>query len=243
MKPRLIASFLLIAGLFLFTSSAAAQSNYLFSMDKEIVQVSWNANGTLSLDYQLTFSNDSNGHPIDYIDMGMPNSNFDMGTVSADVAGQAVDVSTSDYQGSGSGFAVVMGSSTIPSGGSGTVHVSVGSITGVLYKDSSNPTTDASADFSPLYFGSQYVHGNTDMTVVFHLPPGVLPAEPRYHSTQGGWPCADQPAAALDSQNRVTYTWQCPTANSSTQYTFGASFPQKFVPAGAIVVPAAFDIW
>ena len=241
MKPRLITSLLLTAVLFVFTTSAAAQSSYSFSLDREVVQASWNANGTLALDYMLTFSNDSSGHPIDFVDMGMPNGNFDMSTVSADVGGQAVDVSSSDYQGSGSGFAVVMGPQTIPSGGSGTVHVSVGSITGVLYKDSSNPTTDASADFAPVYFGSQYVHGNTDLTVVFHLPPGVLPQEPRYHNTQGGWPCGDQPVTAYDNQNRITYTWQCTSANGSTQYTFGASFPQKYIPAGAIVVPATFD--
>jgi hypothetical protein len=242
LKPRLIASFFLIAFMFMFTSGAAAQSSYSFSLDREVVQVFWNADGTLALDYNLTFTNDSSGHPIDFVDMGMPNGNFDMGTVSADVAGQSVDVSTSDYQGSGSGFAAVIGSQTIPPGGSGTLHVSVGRITGVLYKDSSQPNTDVSADFSPLYFGSQYVHGNTDMTVTFHLPPGIMPQEPRYHNTQGGWPCDNQPAAALDNQNRITYTWQCANANGSSQYTFGASFPNHYVPADAIVVPAAFDI-
>ena len=242
MKPRLIASLLLIAAMFVFASHAAAQSSYSFSLDREVVQVLWNADGTLALDYTLSFTNDPSGHPIDFVDVGMPNGNFDMGTVSVDVNGQGVDVSTSDYQGSGSGFSVVMGSKTIPPGGTGTVHVSVGRITGVLYKDSTNPSTDASADFSPFYFGSQYVHGNTDLTVTFHLPPGVLPQEPRYHNTQGGWPCGDQPVAALDNQNRITYTWQCATANGSTQYTFGASFPNHYVPTDAIVVPPSFDI-
>ncbi len=242
MKPRLIISFLLIGMLFAFTSRASAQSSYSFSLNKEVVQAYWNADGTLALDYQLTFVNDPSGSPIDYVDMGMPNGNFDISTVTADVGGQPVDASTSDYQGSGSGFAVDMGSQTIQPGASGVLHVAVGSITGVLYQDSTNPKTDASADFSPTYFGSQYVHGNTDITVIFHLPPGVQPAEPRYHSTQGGWPCGDTPTAALDNQNRVTYTWECTSANGSTQYTFGASFPNHYVPAGAIVVPAAFDI-
>ena len=241
-KSRLIISFLLIAMMFVFTTSAAAQSSYSFSLDKEVVQVYWNADGTEALDYQLTFTNDPSGHPIDFVDMGMPNGNFDMGTVKADVAGQAVDTSTSDYQGTGSGFAAVMGDQTIQPGVTGTLHVSVGSITGVLYQDTSSKT-DASADFAPLYFGSQYVHGNTDITVTFHLPPGVLPQEPRYHTIQGGWPCGDQaPASAYDAQNRITYTWQCASANGSTQYTFGASFPSHYVPASAIVVPAAFDI-
>ena len=146
MKPRLIISFLLIAGMFLFTTSASAQSSYSFSLDKEVVQVYWNADGTEALDYQLTFTNDPSGSPIDYVDMGMPNGNFDMNTVKADVAGQAVDTSTSDYKGTGSGFAAVMGSQTIQPGASGTLHVSVGSVTGVLYQDSSQPKTDASPD-------------------------------------------------------------------------------------------------
>jgi hypothetical protein len=240
-KTRLIISFLLIFMMFAFTTSASAQSSYSFSLDKEVVQVFWNADGTEALDYQLTFTNDPSGHPIDFVDMGMPNGNFDINTAKADVGGQAVDVSTSDYQGTGSGFAVDMGSQTIPSGGRGTVHVSVGSITGVLYQDSTTKT-DASADFSPTYFDSQYVHGNTDLTVTFHLPPGVQPQEPRYHTAQGGWPCSGTPAIAYDAQQRITYSWQCAGANGSTQYTFGASFPASYVPAGVIVVPAAFDI-
>ncbi len=241
MKFRLICLLLLVGMLLAVSPKAAAQSDYSFSLDREIVQVFWNSDGTEALDYQLTFTNDANGHPIDYVDMGMPNGNFDMGSVQADVGGRGVDVSTSDYQGSGSGFAVVMGAMTIPSGGSGTVHVSVGRISQVLYKDSTQPDTDASADFSPVYFGSQYVHGSTDLTVIFHLPPGVQPTEPRYHNPEGGWPGSAAPAAELDSQGRVTYTWQSSAANAYTQYTFGASFPKSYVPADAIVVPPAFN--
>ena len=63
---------------------------------------------------------------------------------------------------------------TIQPGSSGTVHVLVGRITGVLYTDSQD-NTYASGDFAPTYFGSQYVSGNTDLTVTFHLPPGVKP--------------------------------------------------------------------
>ena len=185
MKPRLIASLLLIVVMLFVTTSAAAQSNYSFSLDREVVQVFWNSDGSLALDYTFTFSNDSSGHLIDFVDMGMPNGNFDLGSVSADVDGQTVDVSSSDYQGSGSGFAVVWVQKPSHPEANGTVHVSVGMITGVLYKDTGNPNTDASADFAPLYFGSQFVHGNTDLTVVFHLPPGVLAEEPRYHYHPG----------------------------------------------------------
>ena len=229
MKQRLA---LLLAFLLLIASAtnAAAQSSssYLFSVPKESVNVYWNADGTESLDYVFNFVNQPDAHPIDFVDVGMPNSNFDMSTVTADVGGQSVDVSQSDYQGSGSGFSVVMGSQTIQPGASGSVHVVVGSITGVLYPDTSD-NTYASGDFAPTYFGSQYVTGNTDMTVAFHLPPGVKPTEGRWHDAPSDFP--SQPQTALDSQSRVTYTWESTTASASAQYTFGASFPKSYVPS------------
>jgi hypothetical protein len=240
-KLRPLASLILMVLTFGMVSSVAAQS-YSFNLAQETVNVYWNSDGTEALDYQLVFNNDSGAHPIDYVDMGMPNGNFDMSTVSADVSGVSVSTSTSDYEGSGSGFAVVMGAQTIQPGASGTVHVVVGRITGVLYKDTDNPDTYASADFAPVTFGSQYVHGATNLTVIFHLPPGIQTTEPRYHNPSSNWPGDQAPVTDLDSQGRVTYTWQSSSANGSTQYTFGASFPNQYVPAGAIYSPPAFDI-
>jgi hypothetical protein len=211
-------------------ASVMAQ-NYYFAVPQETVQVYWNEDGTLSLDYTLVFNNQPGAHVIDFVDMGMPNNSFDMNTVSADVNGSAVSVSESEYQGSGSGFAVVMGSQAIGPGSSGTVHVTVGRISNVLYTDSQD-NTYASAVFAPTYFDSQYVTGSTDLTVVFHLPPGVQTQEPKWHSAPSGFP--SEPATGLDSNGRITYTWNDPSANAHTQYKFGASFPKTYVPATAI---------
>jgi len=238
-KLRLLASFVLIVLMFTMVSSVAAQS-YSFNLAQEIVNVYWNSDGTMALDYVFTFVNDPAGHVIDFTDVGMPNGNFDMGSITADVGGQPVNIS-SDFQGDGpNGFSVDMGSHAIQPGQTGSVHVFVGQINQVLYKDSNEPDTYASGEFSPAYFTT--AHGNTNLTVIFHLPPGVQSQEPRYHATQGGWPCGDQPATAYDDQNRITYTWQCSTADGSTQYTFGSSFPKQYIPADAIYVPPAFDI-
>ena len=155
MKLRLIASFLLIAMLFAFTSSVAAQS-YTFSLDQEIVNVFWNSDGTIAVDYVFTFTNDPGGHVIDFVDVGMPNGNFDLSTATADVGGNSVNVS-SDFQGDGPyGFSVDMGAYAIQPGQTGSVHVSVGRITNMLYKDTTDPTTYASGEFSPAYFTGAY---------------------------------------------------------------------------------------
>jgi hypothetical protein len=238
MKPRLIASFLLIALMFVFTSSAAAQS-YSFNVSNEETNAYWNSDGTLDLDYVFTFVNDPGGHVIDFVDVGLPNGNYDLGKVTADVGGVSVNIS-SDFQGDGPhGFSVDMGSHAIQPGGTGSVHVTVKGISGVLSKDPSTGEAYASADFSPAYWTT--AHGDTNMSVYFHFPLEVKPDQPRWHNTQGGWPCSGQPQTGTDDQNRPAYAWTCANAKASTRYTFGASFPMSIVPANTIVVPPAFD--
>ena len=239
MLRRLPALTLALALAFGLSASSLAQA-YFFSVPKETVDISWNADGTESIDYTFVFNNQAGAHAIDFVDVGMPNSQFDMSTASADINGTSVNVSQSDYQGSGSGYSVVLGSQSIPPGSSGTVHARMGRVAGVLYPDTSD-SNYASADFGPTYFGSQFVTGTTDLTITFHLPPGVQPNEPRYHSPQN-WPGASEPQAGLDSGGRITYTWSAPNASAAAQYTFGASFPKSYVPADTIVTAPAFDL-
>jgi hypothetical protein len=237
MKRRLLTIGLVIVVALSMTTRAFAQ-DYSFSLDKEVVNVYWNSDGTLALDYIFTFTNQPGAHVIDFVDVGLPNDSYDYNTIRADVQGTPVSISR-DYQGSGSGVAVDLGSRAIPPGQAGTVHVTVGRISNVLYKDDQDQNY-ASAVFSPTFFGAQYVVGSTDLSVTFHLPPGVKPEEPRWHGAPSGFP--SEPQTGLDSDGRVTYTWANQNASGSAQYTFGASFPKSYIPAGAIVTPPAFDL-
>ncbi len=230
MKQRMVLFLALLFAVSL-TVNVSAQ-DYYFSLDKEVVNVYWNADGTMALDYLLTFTTQPSGHTIEFVDVGMPNGNFDFNTIKADTNGKQLSIS-SDFEGTGGeGFAVEMGSYAIKPGQTGTVHVSVGRVSGVLYKDSKD-SNYASAVFAPLYFQSNVVTGTTDITVIYHLPPGVQPEEPKWHAAPAGFP--SEPATAFDPQGRITYTWRNPNANGETQYKFGASFPKSYVPADSIV--------
>jgi hypothetical protein len=191
----------------------------------------------MSLDYLFTFTNQPGAHVIDFVDVGLPNNNYVYSTINADVNGATVSISR-DYQGSGSGIAVDLGSHAIQPGQTGTVHVFVGQISDVFYQDD-NDENYASAVFSPTWFGSEFVVGDTDLTVTFHLPPGVKPEEPRWHSAPAGFP--SEPQTGFDAQGRIIYTWSNLNASGSRQYTFGASFPKTYIPPTAIVTPPAFD--
>jgi hypothetical protein len=234
MKRRVLTLLLIVLVMLAMPVTAFAQ-DYYFSMDRLVVDVYWNADGSMSLDYLLTFTNQPGGHVIDFVDVGMPNASFDFNSIQASINGNPLSIS-SDFQGSGSGFAVEMGQYAIPPGKTGTVRVYVGRVTEVLYKDDDDPEY-VSAVFAPLYFQSSVITGTTDVQVTYHLPPGVQPEEPRWHSAPSGFPA--EPQTGVDADGRITYTWRNLNANGYTSYQFGASFPKRYVPAESIVTVRA----
>jgi hypothetical protein len=235
-KHRRSTLILLFVFLALWIPGRALAQNYSFSLDQETVNVFWNSDGSASIDYVFVFTNDPGASPIDFIDVGLPNSNYDLNSISAEVDGVPLtNIETSPYV--DPGVAIGLGSNAIPPGETGAVHVFIGRVEQVLYPDSSDQDY-ASAVFSPTWFGSEFVHGATDLTVTFHLPPGVQPEEPRWHAAPPGFP--EQPETNLDEEGRVIYTWRNPNASGDKQYTFGASFPAQYVPADAIVRPNPF---
>lgn len=236
MKQLRLPLFITLIILLLIPSSALAQT-YRFSVDELNVDVYWNEDGTSSINYTFIFTNDNSASPIDFVDVGLPNGNFDVGSIRAEVNGNPINyISRSDYQGSGSsGVAIGLEEHAIPPGRRGTVHVYIGTQRDVLYPDTEGDNY-ASGVFVPTWFGSKFVQGDTRMTVTFHLPPGVTPEQPRWHASPAGFPSA--PETGIDEQGRVTYTWRNDQANAYSQYKFGASFPAQLVPESAIIRPS-----
>jgi len=234
MMKRLFSLCLLLSFLLAIPSSALAQT-YYFSLDKETVHVYWQDDGTLALDYLFVFTNSPSASPIEFIDVGVPTSNYSLSNISADVDGNPVDdIESSPYV--ENGFAIGLGSYAIPAGKTGQVRVQIWGIENVLYTDD-NDENYASAVFSPTWFDSEFVYGNTDLQITFHLPPGVKPDESRWHAAPSGdWQL--EPVTNLDDGGRVTYTWFNTTANAHTQYKFGASFPKTAIPESAIYSPS-----
>ncbi len=239
MKTRFLALLFVMALALGLVSGASAQS-YYFQLAEQTVHVYLNSDGTAALTYQFVFDNQPGAAAIEFVDVGMPNNDYDWSSISAYVDGRAARIS-SDYQGVGTGFAVDLGANAIRPGRRGTVNVRVGRISNVFYK-ASEPADYASFVFSPTWFGSQYVTGSTRMTVVFHLPPGVQPNEPRYYPPEGGWPGSAEPLYGFDSDGRITYTWASAEARPDKQYKFGAGFPKAYIPASALRNAPLFNL-
>jgi hypothetical protein len=230
MIKRLIVLLILVS-LLAAPSSALAQ-DYLFELVELAVDAYWNSDGSLSLDYLYAFQNDQRGHAIEYVDVALPTTDFDTNTIQAWVNGQPVtDISRSGYQGDGVGVAVGLGQYSIPPGGYGEVRVFIARVGGMLFLD---PADDdyASAVLAPARFQRQITTGRTNLTVTFHLPPGVTPEEPRWHESPSGFP--EEPETWLDEEGRVVYSWNNPEALPYQEYRFGASFPMQYVPDEAV---------
>ncbi len=187
---------------------------YSFQVPENKCVVTVNPDASIGLDYSITFANQ--GQPIDVIDVGMPNGEYDLAGVSADLDGTPLsDIRPSEYV--KPGVEVHLGSKAIPAGSSGTLHLKA-TVADMVFGDDKDANY-ASMEFSPTWYGADFTSGSTHLVCEFILPEGVKPEEPRWHSTQ--------PTSMKLENGRVVYTWELPDASPSGQYKFGASFPRK----------------
>jgi hypothetical protein len=217
--------------LLVLLSPVALAQDYSFSVPETRVDVYINDDGTVNIVYDITFANDPGASPIDIVDIGMPNSTFNLSNVRASINGAPVaGISDSPYV--TPGIAVDLGANVIPPARSGTLHLEA-TVRDLIYQDSQDDTY-ASLEFAPNWFDSQFVHGPTRLDVNFHLPLGVTADEPRYHDREF--------TEAYFENDRVVYNWVLPDARSDTEYVFGASFPQRVLAEGVVQKPPAFNI-
>jgi hypothetical protein len=236
-----IAGLLLIIGLLLgLNLHPVLAQTYKFSVPESTADVYVNSDGTVSIDYYYLFQNSPSADPIDIVDVGMPTDSYNMGSITATIDGKAVQqIAESQYV--HPGVEIHLGSGTIQPGKSGKLRVHVARIDRMLFKASAKESEAyGSFQYTPNYYSSEFVSGQTKMTVTLHLPPGLKENEPRYF-TPKGWPGAAEPESGFDEENRVFYRWTSNNASSSAQYVFGASFPARLVPASALLTEVPFQ--
>ncbi len=234
-------SLLLVLLLLTGNVNVVQAQDYYFAVEKQDMEVFVNEDGSLTIDYTFVFANQPGAHPIDIVDVGLPNNNYVLNSITAEIDGSPVaSIEKSDYI--DIGIMVDLGNQAIQPGQRGTLHVNIGTINKSIYPSEVEANEDyASFEISPTWFGPEYVTGNTDLTVTLYLPVGLTSEEPRYHSPQS-WPGDSQPVRGFDNMGGIYYQWNSPNANAYTQYTFGASFPARTVPESQIVKPPAISI-
>ncbi len=217
-KKAILAFLLIIILSFLPSAEIAQAVDYSFTVDRSISDVHIKKDGSADIEYWITFTVDRGAKAIDVVDIGMPNEYFSLSGVTVDIDGYSItNIRNSPYV--TYGFAVYLGSHSIPAGGTGTLHIKANSRR-MVYPDTDD-SSYASVEFSPTWFGSEYTHGSTYLQVSIYFPPGVGPDETRYHGTQF--------TEARQEGDTPVMTWIESSASPDRQYTFGVSFPRKYV--------------
>lgn len=207
----------LLLTFFLLGITLTASADYKFEVVDNHSIYDIQKDGSAQIRYHLKFRN--HGQPIDVVDIGLPDKDYKISTAGAFINGAKVkEIRKSEYV--ATGVEVRLGDKQILNGNEGTLEFVIMSYNRV-YKDYKDPNY-AGTEFMPTYYGSQYTEGTTRLGCRFIFPEGVKPVEPRYHGTPFT-------KAFVNEQNRVVYEWVIEKASPSTGYTFGASFPKKYV--------------
>ncbi len=233
---RLFFLWLIIAVMLGTSIQPVLAQNLSFEVPKQEVVVFVNSDGSISLDYTITFKNLPSGDVIDIVDIGLPNSNYDLKSISAEINGKpATLIRPSEFV--NPGVEIHLGNNAILPGQTGVLHAYIGKVERALGKSTLQEAEEyASIVITPNNFDRDFTRGTTEYYFTIVLPPGLKPEEPRYHTPSGNWPGSNEPVeTGFDNQGRVYYTWYSDRANAYSIYKFGASFPIRLVPASLVV--------
>lgn len=218
-KKRLLLSVLAALALYL----PAPAQDYNFTVNDLKAELSVRQDGNVDIHYAITFAPLPGSHPVDIVDIGMPNESYDLGSARAAIGGMELhDIRRSEYV--KPGVEVHLGGGEIAPGRSATLEFDM-TVAQLIYPDSEDKLY-ASLQFKTTWYDRKYVSGNARrIEIQFNLPPGSKPEEVRYHDFGGGY----KPSEMLFEDGRVVYRWVWLERPATEPYAAGASFPRSLV--------------
>jgi hypothetical protein len=215
-KSLFIIIIILLGNLFILSSLVYAQ-NYGFQVPRMVVDVYVEEDCAYHIYYDIDFYTEYGYSAIDIVDIGFPSDDYMLESVRAWLEGEeiytiyvseiidiGVEIHLPEYINPGE-----------------TKNLKVYGINPRMVYHDDEDEDYASVEFTPTWFDSSLLFGNTDLTVRLHLPPGIQPEEPRWHH--------DEPDMKQIIDNRVVYGWNIPNWRADGPYMVGASFPKKYV--------------
>jgi len=191
----------------------AAQS-YSFAVPDLKMQVYVQPDASAKIVYDITFDND--GSPIDVVDIGMPHSHYDIGTMHASINGVDLsDIRPSEYV--NPGVEIHLGNQEILAGSQGTLHFEF-SMPDLVFQDTTQKDL-ASLQITPTWFDSDFVQGTSNIQIAIYMPEGIQPDEMLYQDVAF--------TNRVLYQGRAVAVWQWPQGSATQAYRVGVSFPKR----------------
>jgi hypothetical protein len=206
----------------------APAADYLFRVNDLAAELTVRADGKVELRYAITFTPEPGSHPVDIVDIGMPNEDYELSSARAAIAGARIDdIRRSEYV--KPGVEVHLGANAIPPGESGTLEFSV-LLTRMVFADSADGRL-ASLQFKTTWYDRKFVAGTAEaIEIRINLPPGSAPDGVKYHDFGAA---GYKPSDMRLEGDRVVYVWQWRDQPATMPYAAGASFPRDLVTAVA----------
>ncbi len=205
-------------------SLPALAADYRFTVNDMKAELTVRADGRVELRYDLTFTPKPGSHPVDIVDIGMPNESYELGAARASIAGVPLsDIRRSEFV--KPGVEVHLGAGAIAPGRTGTLEFSI-PLARMIYPDSEDASF-ASLQFKTTWYDSRYVSGNAErIEIRFNLPPGSRPEKVKFHDFgSSGY----EPSEMFQEGDRVIYRWLWLDRPATVPYAAGASFPRDLV--------------
>ncbi len=216
-RPLLIrwAGYALLLALFLLLpASQVMAQNYSFAVPELRMQVFVQPDASARIVYDITFENF--GSPIDIVDIGTPHRGYDLSNFSAEINGRSLPgIYRSEFV--NPGVEIHLRDQEIPAGRSGTLHVEF-TMPDMVYQDTTQDGY-ASLQISPTWFDRNLVRGSTDVWILVHMLPEILPDEVLYQDV----PFTDK----VIFEEHVVVGWRFPQGTATGPTRVGVSFPQR----------------
>lgn len=209
---------------FLAVFSLAPAAEYYFKVNDLKAELTVQKDSSVDIRYAITFSPEAGSHPIDIIDIGMPNEQYDKNSARAWIDGQELAV-IKDSEYVHPGVEIHLGARQIMPGVTARLEFQI-KVGQMIYPDSDD-SAFAALQFKSTWFDSKYVSGNTrQIEIKINLPAGTSPEQVKYHT----FGRADyQPSETSYQDNRVVYIWRWLEQPATLPYGVGASFPKNLV--------------
>jgi len=164
---------LLLATLALALAAApdARAADYRFSVPRMQLDAWIRPDGSAQLVYVIDFACAPGAHPIDIVDVGMPNDGYVLSSMEASVNGEGTGGGIKKSTYISTGVEVPLGSLEIQPGRQGQFAFR-GVVTDMVWQDTTDKNK-ASFQLVATWFDPSLVTGATDLSINVHVPPGV----------------------------------------------------------------------
>jgi hypothetical protein len=211
---RIFALCVLLALLSVSLRAPVCAQTYSFAVPEMLMQVIVQPDSSAKIIYDITFEN--YGSTMDIIDIGTPDSNYDIDNMSASIDGVVLtDIRKSEYV--DPGVEVHLAGKAISSGGKGTLHFEM-TMPDMIFTDTTNKE-NASMQITPTWFDSSSVRGTGTIEIRITMLEGIQLDEVLY-----------QDVAFTDKgteNGRVVTVWRYENVAATQAYRVGVSFPQR----------------